>query len=402
MPYVVPFGTRLQLLRRWLVTQREGLAAEQLAAAALAGWHNPIEVRRGSLLTDAYSELRGLGRGWRLPLRVRFFSAEGGEEAGVGEGIAKEFLVDVLREGFDPSFGLFATGTEGGLYPDPAARMSHAAVGASARSWYEFLGAVLAKALWEGILVELPLAPFFLSLLLGRTNTVHDMPAFDAQLARSLRLLRDYDGDVEDLCLSFAVDQYTAEVPPELRRTHSLVPGGASLRVSASNRSQYILHLSHYRLNTQLRAAADAFLRGFAQVVPREWIRMFSVAELQLVLGGSDAPLNVADWRQHATYSGGYHADSPPVRWFWQVLAEYPPPRRAAALKFATSCSRPPLMGFGWLQPPFCIHLAADTSRLPTSATCMNLLKLPPYGSLEALRDKFTYAIEAGAGFELT
>ena len=33
---------------------------------------------------------------------------------------------------------------------------------------------------------------------------------------------------------------------------------------------------------------------------------------------------------------------------------------------------------------------------------CMNLLKLPPYGSLEALRDKFTYAIEAGAGFELT
>jgi len=239
---------------------------------------------------------------------VRFFSAEGGEEAGVGEGIAKEFLVDVLREGFDPSFGLFATGTEGGLYPDPAARMSpHAADGASARSWYEFLGAVLAKALWEGILVELPLAPFFLSLLLGRTNTVHDMPAFDAQLARSLRLLRDYDGDVEELCLSFAVDQYTAEVPPELRRTHSLVPGGAALRVNASNRNQYILHLSHYRLNTQLRAAADAFLRGFAQVVPREWIRMFSVAELQLVLGGSDAPLNVADWRQHATYSGSLY-----------------------------------------------------------------------------------------------
>ena len=73
-----------------------------------------------------------------------------------------------------------------------------------------------------GILVELPLAPFFLSLLLGRTNTVHDMPAFDAQLARSLRLLRDYDGDVEDLCLSFAVDQYTAEVPPELRRSHAV------------------------------------------------------------------------------------------------------------------------------------------------------------------------------------
>jgi len=183
---------------------------------------------------------------------------------------------------------------------------------------------------------------------------VHDMPAFDAQLARSLRLLRDYDGDVEDLCLSFAVDQYTAEVPPELRRTHSLVPGGASLRVSASNRSQYILHLSHYRLNTQLRAAADAFLRGFAQVVPREWIRMFSVAELQLVLGGSDAPLNVADWRQHATYSGHFLDTSETLpRHFRDTSysgALYPAaPRRAAPLSLSRcTCS----LALGRYPPP--------------------------------------------------
>jgi len=32
----------------------------------------------------------------------------------------------------------------------------------------------------------------------------------------------------------------------------------------------------------------------------------------------------------------------------------------------------------------------------------MNLLKLPPYDSAELLRDKLLYAIEAGAGFELS
>ena len=44
----------------------------------------------------------------------------------------------------------------------------------------------------------------------------------------------------------------------------------------------------------------------------------------------------------------------------------------------------------------------AEEGRLPTSATCMNLLKLPPYDSRETLRDKLIYAIEAGCGFELS
>ena len=53
--------------------------------------------------------------------------------------------------------------------------------------------------------------------------------------------------------------------------------------------------------------------------------------------------------------------------------------------------------------PRFCIAKAsAEEARLPTAATCMNLLKLPPYESREALRDKLVYAIEAGSGFELS
>ena len=44
----------------------------------------------------------------------------------------------------------------------------------------------------------------------------------------------------------------------------------------------------------------------------------------------------------------------------------------------------------------------SDPGRLPTSATCMNLLKLPAYTSSEVLREKLMYAISAGAGFELS
>ena len=119
--------------------------------------------------------------------------------------------------------------------------------------------------------------------------------------------------------------------------------------------------------------------------MPAAWVNMFSPHELQLVLGGSDAPLDVDDWRAHAVYSGGYHPEHPVIKWLWQVLREFDGPHRAATLKFATSCSRPPLMGFAHLMPQFCVHRATDEEVMSADVGVrMNLLKLPPYESLEA------------------
>ncbi|GFZ11609.1 ubiquitin protein ligase 6 [Actinidia rufa] len=75
---------------------------------------------------------------------------------------------------------------------------------------------------------------------------------------------------------------------------------------------------------------------------------------------------------------------------------------------FVTGCSRGPLLGFKYLEPWFCMQRAAGNAseealdRLPTSATCMNLLKLPPYRSKEQLEQKLLYAINADAGFDLS
>jgi ubiquitin-protein ligase E3 C len=81
-------------------------------------------------------------------------------------------------------------------------------------------------------------------------------------------------------------------------------------------------------------------------------------------------------------------------------------------LKFITSCSRQPLLGFGQLNPRIGIqqtspwHPGDDPSstaaRLPSAATCMNLLKLPKYDSLEQLREKLLYAVTSNSGFELS
>lgn len=91
-----------------------------------------------------------------------------------------------------------------------------------------------------------------------------------------------------------------------------------------------------------------------------------------------------------------------------QALASFSPQQQAAWLKFVTACSRAPLLGFSHLSPPLCIAKAgqegdpASQERLPTSATCLNLLKLPPMRSPQQIAAKLLYAMENVSGFDLS
>ena len=57
----------------------------------------------------------------------------------------------------------------------------------------------------QGILLELPLAGFFVKKLLGRACDVNDLPSLDPQLYASLMALREYTSDVADLALFFTI-----------------------------------------------------------------------------------------------------------------------------------------------------------------------------------------------------
>lgn len=93
---------------------------------------------------------------------------------------------------------------------------------------------------------------------------------------------------------------------------------------------------------------------------------------------------------------------------FWEVLESFTPDEKAKFLHFVTSCSRPPTLGFKQLNPKFCIQISKDDSspnmpnKLPTSSTCMNILKLPDYKDPNKLKIKLLEAIYSGAGFDLS
>ena len=275
---------------------------------------------------------------------------------------------------------------------------------------FEFLGRVLGKAMYESILVEPQFCLPFLNQLLGKQNSLEDLKNFDPEYYSNLLKLKTLSAaDIANLGLTF-------ELTVGAARTVPLIPGGSYMPVTKANVIHYIHLVAHRRLNIEGSAQTKAFLRGFRDLIPASWVRLFSSYELQKLVSGDDSVqgIDVAGFKNTMQYTAGFHPSQPFVQWFWEVVEEMSSSQQRKLLRFMTSCSRQPLLGFQALDPVPCIqqiripgHVLASPHAekqvpLPSSATCMNLLKLPNYQDKELLRRKLLAAIESGAGFELS
>ncbi|XP_062955750.1 ubiquitin-protein ligase E3C isoform X4 [Cynocephalus volans] len=395
LPFVVPFEERVKIFQRLIYADKQEVQGD---GPFLDGIN--VTIRRNYIYEDAYDKLSPENEpDLKKRIRVHLLNAHGLDEAGIdGGGIFREFLNELLKSGFNPNQGFFKTTNEGLLYPNPAAQML---VGDSFARHYYFLGRMLGKALYENMLVELPFAGFFLSKLLGTSADVdmHHLASLDPEVYRNLLFLKSYEDDVEELGLNFTVvnnDLGEAQVV-------ELKFGGKDIPVTSANRIAYIHLVADYRLNKQIRPHCLAFRQGLANVVNLEWLRMFDQQEIQVLISGAQVPISLEDLKSFTNYSGGYSADHPVIKIFWRVVEGFTDGEKRKLLKFVTSCSRPPLLGFKELYPAFCIHNGgSDLERLPTASTCMNLLKLPEFYDETLLRSKLLYAIECAAGFELS
>lgn len=185
-------------------------------------------------------------------------------------------------------------------------------------------------------------------------------------------------------------------------RVEELKPNGSNITVNSSNRIEYIQLMADYKLNRQIRKQCLAFREGLQNVLPIEWLYMFSNIELQVLISGAEVPVDVLDLRINTKYSGNFSPEHQTVQIFWRVIERFDEKEKRLLLKFVTSCSRPPLLGFKELEPPFTIQDAVNTDRLPSASTCMNLLKLPPFKDEDVLKEKLLYAVNSGTGFELS
>lgn len=454
MPFIIPFTTRVQIFRRFVFLDqkksRGGLEPDMFHLMNPANGRHQAKIRRENEFEDAYNQFYDLGPALKQPISITFMDKFGTQEAGIdGGGVTKEFLTTVTSQAFrtnNDGINMFVENDQHLLYPNPAAveetkeLLKESGIKQGTDFWrsaiqdllqrYEFLGRIIGKCLYENILVDVDFAGFFLlkwaltggygqaPMESGYRANLNDLRDFDEGLYQGLLKLKNYQGDVSDFGLTFSVTD-TITIPqsftgvPSERRTKSydreLYPGGSQDLVVNSNRLVYISYLTRYRLTQQPYQQSSAFLRGLASIISPSWLRMFNQQELSTLIGGSHASsISISDLRSNTVYGGLYvigddGLEHPSVALFWEVLHELEEVDVRKVLKFVTSTPRAPLLGWKTLNPRFSIRDAGtDETRLPSTSTCVNLLKLPRYSKKKTLKEKLLLAVNAGAGFDLS
>lgn len=455
MPFFIPFTTRVKIFREFvlldMVKRRGGTDPEawrfRIMSRPDAGRHferHTAKIQRDNEFEDAFEQFYPLGAGLKEPIQITFMDQFGSAEAGIdGGGVTKEFLTSVTDRAFMPTdnIDMFVENDQHLLYPNPTAleelkaALRQAGFKESSTEFrsqvtsllqrYEFLGRIIGKCLYEGILVDVNFAPFFLRKWAltggeghapnesGYRPTLNDLRDLDEELYQGLHKLKNHPGDVEDFSLNFTVtDNVVVDHMTKPKKTKAvekeLKPDGANTPVTNQNRLVYISYMARHRLQNQPYAQTNAFLRGLSTMVQPSWLSMFNHTELQTLVSGTRTEIDIEDLRRNTIYGGTYVVGSdglehPTIRIFWKILKEMVDDERRAVLKFVTSTPRAPLLGFGALNPRFSIRDAGtDQQRLPSTSTCVNLLKLPMYRDEGVMKDKLLYSVFSGAGFDLS
>lgn len=270
-------------------------------------------------------------------------------------------------------------------------------------SYFKFIGRLIAMALFHGKFIYSGFTIPFYKQMLSKPLTIKDLDSIDPEFYNSLLWIKentlgtsDNDSDLE---MYFAADY---EVLGQIRH-HELKPNGSELRVTDENKDEYIKLITDWRFTRGQEDQTKAFLDGFNEVIPLEWLHIFNERELELLLCGMQE-IDIDDWQKHTTYRH-YNKYSKQVIWFWQFIREgLDNEKRARLLQFVTGTCRVPVGGFGELMgsvgsQKFCIEKVGRHNWLPRSHTCFNRLDLPPYKSYEQLAEKLSYALDETEGF---
>lgn len=468
MPFAIPFETRVSIFRKFIeldkMIRRNGaIDAEdwrlQQSWQTINGENSRerlsrhhASIRRKHVLMDAMNSFWSLDEGLKEPIQITFIDEHGQEEAGIdGGGVTKEFLTSLVTEiasGQDAvdnkGVPLFVTNERNVFYPNPCAVDQWQEVFETElrgkippEMWnkaltlllnkYEFLGRVIGKCMYEGILIDIAFAGFFLlkwaaaatddksgsgggASTGGYRPSINELHELDEGLYRGMVQLKNANPeDVSHMGLDFTIDDQKSLPGEKIKlETRELVPGGSNMTVTNENRLLYISYVAWHRLARQPFRQTQAFLRGLGKIIDPAWLGMFNQNELQRLVGGDSSEIDVEDLRRHTVTSGVYEIgtdglDHPTVEMFWEVMHSLKDHERRDVLRYVTSTPRAPLLGFSQLKPAFTIRDGGlDQERLPSASTCVNLLKLPQYKSKEVLREKLLYAVQSGAGFGLS
>ncbi|GMY05450.1 E3 ubiquitin-protein ligase UPL3 [Fagus crenata] len=471
-PFLFPFETR----RQYFYSTAFGLSRalyrlQQQQGADGHGSTNEREVRVGRLqrqkvrvsrnrILDSAAKVMEMYSSQKAVLEVEYFG-----EVGTGLGPTLEFYTLLSHDLQKVGLGMWRTNSSSekpsmeidgdqqkhrktdsadgdlvhaplGLFPRPWPPNADASDGSQFSKvieYFRLVGRVMAKALQDGRLLDVPLSTAFYKLVLNQELDLQDILSYDAELGKTLQELQvlvcrkqhleSTSGDnseavadlrfrgapIEDLCLDFTLPGYPDYI---------LKPGDEN--VDIYNLEEYISLVVDATVKTGIMRQMEAFRAGFNQVFDISSLQIFTPHELDYLLCGRRELWEAETLADHIKFDHGYTAKSPAIINLLEIMGEFTPEQQRAFCQFVTGAPRLPPGGLAVLNPKLTIvrkHSSAAVNTasngtglsesadddLPSVMTCANYLKLPPYSTKDVMFKKLLYAISEGQGsFDLS
>lgn len=131
-----------------------------------------IEVRRDNILEDTLNKIVQPNINFKKPLRIQFAGEPGIDEGGV----RKEFFQILIKRLFDPNFGMFNYNEKQVLYWFNG--FSH-----EANIQFELIGTLMALAIYNNIIIDVPLPMVCYKKLLFHEPSFDDLKEWQPEIA---------------------------------------------------------------------------------------------------------------------------------------------------------------------------------------------------------------------------
>ena len=325
--------------------------------------------------------------------------------------LRKEWFLLLVREVFDPDHGLF-------VYDEDSHYCYFNPHSFETSDQFFLVGVVLGLAIYNSTILDVALPPFAFRKLLASAphhagpnttvprpslgHTLDDLAEWKPSLAKGLRQLLEYEGDVEKtFCRDFVVD-----VDRYGQIIHlPLCSNGEGRPVTNNNRKEFVDLYVRYMLDTAVARQYEPFKRGFFTVCGGNALSLFRPEEIELLVRGSDEPLDISSLRAVAVYDNWAtppttSLEAPTVTWFWETFQRANSKLQRKLLTFITGSDRIPAMGATSLVIKI-VCLGDDFYRFPSARTCFNMLGLYRYRSRQELELKLWRAVSDSEGFGL-
>lgn len=352
--------------------------------------NTPLVISRDNILEESYNQFKttnelDLKRGMHI-----FFVDEVAQDVG---GVYREWYSCLFKEIFSKHQNFFYECPNKGLGKNTYLISNTPSIFHKEEElkYYEFIGKVIAKALFDKITLNVNFNYILIKQFLKKPLTISDIAYYDIDLYTSLNSILTSKQFDSDLPFTWNMrNEFDELIDVEL------IPNGRNAYVNESNKETFVQKVINLIAYDSGKLKLNALLKGFDSLISNDIISIFTPEEFDFILSGQTL-IDLDDWKRNTIYKGYYSEKHRVIKSFWEILSELKPEELAVFFKFCTGCNRVPIDGFNSLQATrnkllkFSIESPLkkeqnNNRRLIEAKTCFNRITLPEYQSKEHMK----------------